>query len=124
MPKAAPAASRREAAGGGSEGARRRAVEPLRSASLPRTSVVSIFDNAFYRGRDRPTVRLRAGGVLTWRWASQQSHQVTLRAGPGGRALADEGRRRATRRASSEPGTYEFVCSIHAPGMRMAAVVR
>ena len=50
-------------------------VVPLRSASLPRTSVVSIFDNAFYRSRDRPTVRLRAGGVLTFRWASQQSHR-------------------------------------------------
>jgi plastocyanin len=24
----------------------------------------------------------------------------------------------------TKPGTYEFVCAIHAPGMRMAAVVR
>ena len=97
-------------------------VVPLRSASLPRTSVVSIFDNAFYRSRDRPTVRLRAGGVLTFRWASQQSHQVTLRAGP-------QPVRSPTKAAGvysarlTKPGTYEFVCSIHAPGMRMAARV-
>ncbi len=97
-------------------GASAQSATPVRAAS------VSIFDNAFFRGGDRPTVRLRAGGVLTWRWASQQSHQVTVRSGP--RTL-----RSPTRTAGSysvrlrTPGTYEFVCSIHAPGMRMEAIV-
>jgi len=77
--EAAAAASKASAAG---PRASPSGVAAQRSASLPRTSVVSIFDNAFYRARDRPTVRLRAGGVLTFKWASQQSHQVTVRTGP------------------------------------------
>ncbi len=97
-------------------------VVAQRSATLPRTSVVSIFDNAFFRSRDRPAVRLRAGGVLTFKWASQQSHQVTTRRGP----LPVRSAARAAGVYSarlSKPGTYEFVCSIHAPGMRMTARV-
>ncbi len=98
-------------------------VVPRRSASLPRTSVVSIFDNAFFRSRDRPTVRLRAGGVLTFKWSSQQSHQVTVRSGPA--TLASPAKAAGVYSARlTRPGTYEFVCAIHAPGMRMAAVVR
>jgi plastocyanin len=92
------------------------------SATAKRTQSVSIFDNAFYRGGDRPTVRLRAGGVLTWRFASQQSHQVTVRSGP---ALVRSPPQAAGAWSArlKRPGTYEFVCAIHAPGMRMTAVV-
>ncbi len=87
-----------------------------------RRAMVSIFDNAFHLGRDRPAVRLRPGGTLTWRWLAQQSHQVTLRSGP--KAL-----RSPTKTAGEytvkldTPGRYTFVCSIHAPGMRMSAIV-
>ena len=97
-------------------------VVPQRSATLPRTSVVSIFDNAFFRSRDRPTVRLRAGGVLTFRWASQQSHQVTVRSGPD--SVVSPAKAAGVYSARlTKPGTYEFVCAIHAPGMRMTARV-
>ena len=97
-------------------------VVPQRSASLPRTSVVSIYDNAFFRSRDRPTVRLRAGGVLTFKWASQQSHQVTVRSGPI--AVVSPAKAAGVYSARMRKrGTYEFVCSIHAPGMRMTARV-
>ena len=64
-----------------------------------RSSTVSIFDNAFHAGQDRPAIRLQAGGTLTWRWVSQQSHQVTLRSGPAAAHLADEDRRRVHREA-------------------------
>jgi len=87
-----------------------------------RSSLVSIFDNAFHRGEDRPKIRLRAGGTLTWRWLAQQSHQVSLRSGP-------TPLRSPTKTAGTysvrldKPGRYMFVCSIHAPGMRMSAIV-
>ena len=53
---------------------------------------------------------------------AQQSHQVTLRSGP-------EPLQSPTKTAGEfavtldKPGTYTFVCSIHAPGMRMSAIV-
>jgi plastocyanin len=91
--------------------------------SSTRAATVSIFDNAFFRGSDRPTVHLRARGVLTWRWSSQQSHQVTVRSGP--KILRSPTKSQGTYSVRLEqPGTYQFVCAIHAPGMRMTAVVR
>lgn len=101
---------------------------PAASATAPggglrRSAVVSIFDNAFHLGRERPAVRLRAGGELTWRWRAQQSHQVTLRSGP--EPLTSPTKTAGTYAVTLErPGRYTFVCSIHAPGMRMSAIVR
>lgn len=94
-----------------------------RDSTFRGSAVVSIFDNAFHLGRERPAVRLRAGGELTWRWRAQQSHQVTLRSGP--QPLVSPTKTAGTYRVRlDEPGRYRFVCSIHAPGMRMSAIVR
>jgi len=95
---------------------------PRVATAMP-SAAVSIFDNAFHLGRDRPEIHLRAGGELTWRWRAQQSHQVTLLSGP-------EPLQSPTKTSGSyavqldKPGKYTFVCSIHAPGMRMSAFVR
>ena len=67
-------------------------------------------------------MRLRAGGVLTFKWASQQSHQVTVRSGP--LPVASPAKAAGVYSARlTKRGTYEFVCAIHAPGMRMTARV-
>ena len=93
------------------------ATTPARSAQ------VSIFDNAFHLGQDRPAIRLKEGGRLTWRWLAQQSHQVTLRSGP--QPLQSPTKTAGTFSVKlDQPGRYTFVCSIHAPGMQMSALVR
>lgn len=84
---------------------------------------VSIVDNAFHRGSDRPFVRLRRGGIVSWRWRSQQSHQLSTRSGP--RRLQSPTRTGGSFSARlAAPGRYVFFCSIHAPGMRMTVDVR
>jgi Tol biopolymer transport system component/plastocyanin len=84
---------------------------------------VAIVDNAFHHGRDRPIVRLAAGQRLTWLWRSRESHQVTLATGPHPLRSPTQSNGRFSVRLA-RPGTYRFVCSIHAPGMRMTAIVR
>ena len=84
---------------------------------------VAIVDNAFNQGRDRPVARLSAGQRLTWLWRSRQSHQVTIGDGPMRLTSPTKTHGRFSARLT-EPGTYTFVCSIHAPGMRMTAIVR
>jgi plastocyanin len=84
---------------------------------------VAIVDNAFNHGDDRPVARLHAGQQLTWLWRSRQSHQVTLASGPGAVRSPTQSHGRFSVRLA-RPGTYVFVCSIHAPGMRMTAIVR
>jgi plastocyanin len=87
------------------------------------TANVSVIDNAFLRGVQRPDVRVAPGTTIVWRWRSQQSHGVAVRSGPVRFASAIKVggayRRRLTRR-----GTYRIVCPLHAPGMKMTVTVR
>ena len=59
---------------------------------------------------------------MTWRWRSRQSHSVTVRSGPERFATPARNAARSPT-ASRAPGTYQLVCALHAPGMRMTVVV-
>jgi plastocyanin len=101
------------------------AAQSLRPAGVGTAAapVVSIVDNAFVRGHEQPTLTIRPGTTVTWRWRSQSSHNVTVRIGP-------ERFRAATRshgvfsRRLARPGVYRLVCTLHSPGMGMTVVVR
>jgi plastocyanin len=80
---------------------------------------VPIFDNQF--GTGDPTIRVRAGSVVAWIWRGRESHQVTAFADGFGSGTQTYGTYRAR---LTRPGVYRFVCSLHAPGMRMRVVVR
>jgi Tol biopolymer transport system component len=84
---------------------------------------VLVTDNAFVRKGDRPIVTLDAGSRLTWDFRSRQSHAITVRAGPE-RFAVPARNSDAVSHEFDEPGTYQIVCALHAPGMRMTVVVR
>ena len=84
---------------------------------------ISIVDNAFIRGREGPTLTVRPGTVVTWRWRSQSSHNVTVRSGPAHFRSPTRSRGVFARRLT-RAGTYRIVCTLHSPGMGMTVVVR
>jgi Tol biopolymer transport system component len=84
---------------------------------------VSIVDNAFMRGHEGPTLTVRPGTVVTWRWRSQSSHNVTVRSGPAHFRSPTRSRGVFARRLT-RAGTYRIVCTLHSPGMGMTVVVR
>ena len=97
-------------------------IEARAAAASARGATVSVIDNAFRRGRQRPTVRVGVGAVVTWRWRSRQSHGVAVSAGPE----RFEGRIRnagSFAHRFTRAGTYRIVCPLHAPGMRMVVRV-
>lgn len=96
-----------------------------KTAELPPEPVtVTVTDNAFRRdGRDRPTVRVAPGTTVKWRWVAQQSHELTVRSGPA-RFNSPTLTKGSYSRRVVKPGTYELVCSLHAPGMKMRVVVQ
>ena len=100
-----------------------RPVEAAGAGGTLRKRQIAIVDNAFEHGAERPVARLRAGQRLTWLWRSSQSHQVELVSGPRAIRSPTKAHGRFSARLAA-PGTYRFVCSIHAPGMRMTAIVR
>jgi plastocyanin len=85
--------------------------------------VIGIVDNAFVRGREQPRLTVRRGTIVTWRWRSQSSHNVTVRSGPE-RFRAATRSRGVFRHHLSQPGVYRIVCTLHSPGMGMTVVVR
>jgi plastocyanin len=98
-------------------------LKPVAATPALGARQVEIVDNAFHRGTDRPLIRLDAGQRLTWLWRSRQSHEVQLYRGPG-QVLSPTQTAGHYSVRLTRPGTYTFVCAIHAPGMRMTAIVR
>lgn len=102
------------------------APAPARPNPIPRPPLaaneVAIVDNAFFATTDRPTVRIRAGQAVTWKWAARGSHSLAVESGPERFATRALHGSRLTHRFQ-RPGTYDLVCSLHAPGMRMTVVV-
>jgi hypothetical protein len=84
---------------------------------------ISILDNAFVRRREGPRLTVRPGTVVTWRWRSLSSHNVTVRSGPA-RFHSPTRSRGVFARRLTRAGTYRIVCTLHSPGMGMTVVVR
>jgi plastocyanin len=89
---------------------------------VARHPTVTVIDNAFARGVQRPVVRVRAGTVVTWRWSAQQSHGIEVASGPE-RFSAPIRNHGTFRHRFARRGTYRIVCPLHAPGMRMTVRV-
>jgi len=90
--------------------------------SLGRDDVL-VVDNAFVRRGERPTVTVPAGTQLTWRFQSRESHSISVRSGPERFAAGAKNSGVDYSHRFTAPGTYQIVCALHAPGMRMTVVV-
>jgi plastocyanin len=84
----------------------------LAASALAATRAVRVGDNFFVRERGVPTVTVRRGDTVSWRFAGRSSHNVVATRGPQrfSSPVRSSGtfRRRMTRR-----GTYTIVCTIH-----------
>ena len=98
---------------------------PSMSGGASTEPTVNVTDNAFTRGGvQRPAVKIKRGQRVVWRWASQQSHGISVRSGPDRKfRVAPRTRGRAYYRFT-QTGTYLLECPLHAPGMKMTVVVR
>lgn len=73
---------------------------------------VRVGDNWFERARGVPTVTVRRGDTVTWRWAGSAPHNVVVRRGP--ERFSSKVKTSGTyRRRVTKAGTYTIVCTIH-----------
>ena len=89
--------------------------------------VIRVADDVFAPN----AARVGRGRVITWVWSNRNknAHNVRLRRAPSG---VDKSRFRSASRLRNysfsrrvrKPGRYVFVCSFHAPGMRLVVRVR
>ena len=102
-------------------------AEPTDGADRANPKIIRVGDDFF----SPDATRVGRRRVITWVWSrnNDNAHNVRLRRAPSG---VDKGRFRSPTRRSGfrfsrrvrKPGRYVFVCSLHAPGMRLVVRVR
>jgi plastocyanin len=91
--------------------------------ALSKRKSVEVDDNYFVREGSPPTVRVKRGDTVVFRWEGRNPHNVRVTSGPrrfrSPTKTSGTYRKKVTRR-----GTYRIVCDIHPPNMRMTLRVR
>jgi plastocyanin len=82
--------------------------------ALAATRTVRIGDNWFLRERGVPTLAVRRGDTVRWRWIGRSIHNVTVLRGPVHFRSATKKRGTFTRRLT-RVGTYRIICTVHGP---------
>jgi plastocyanin len=86
--------------------------------ALAATRTVKVADDYFVRKGSVPTVTVKKGTKVTWRWAGRDMHNVVAKKGPvlfrSSFKTSGTYSKRMTR-----TGTYTIVCTIHEPDMAM-----
>ncbi len=98
-----------------------------RRISKPPGKRVRVKSGASIRVGDRffskPNVSLPRGGLLRWRFASQELHNVTVANGPRGFASRNLDGGRSFKARLRVPGTYRLFCALHPVDMTQTVKV-
>jgi len=102
-------------------------AEGTDAAERANPKIIRVADDFF----SPDSTRVARRRVISWVWSNrnENAHNVRLRRAPGG---VDKGRFRSPSRRTNfrfsrrvrKPGRYVFVCSFHAPEMRLVVRVR
>ncbi len=82
------------------------------TASAPPTSAaVSVNDNVFSPG----SAVIQSGGMVTWTWAGQNTHNLTFTGGPAPQPLneGNHGNGATAQRTITTVGRYTYTCTNH-----------
>jgi plastocyanin len=86
--------------------------------ALAATRSVKIGDDYFVRKGSIPTVTVKKGTKVTWRFAGKDMHNVAVTKGPAKFRSSYKDSGTYSKRVTYT-GTYTIVCSIHQPDMTM-----
>ena len=90
----------------------------LATQALAATRSVKVADDYFVRKGSVPTVTVKKGTKVTWRWAGKEMHNVAVTKGPV-KFRSSYKTSGTYSQALTRTGTYTIVCSIHQPDMKM-----
>ena len=86
--------------------------------ALAATRSVKLGDDYFVRKGSVPTVTVKKGTKVTWRWTGKDMHNVAVTKGPAKFRSSFKTSGSYTKRVT-RTGTYTIVCTIHQPDMTM-----
>ena len=90
----------------------------LATQALAATRSVKIGDDYFVRKGSVPTVTVKKGTKVTWRWTGKNLHNVTVKKGPA-KFRSSYKSSGTYSKTVKRTGTYTIVCTIHQPDMKM-----
>jgi plastocyanin len=92
-------------------------------AAAAENKIINVGDDYFVRAGEPPTVKVRKGRVVEWKWVGSRRHNVAVVTGPK-KFQSDLKRSGNFIRKLKHVGLYEIVCSIHQPDMTMKLRVK
>jgi plastocyanin len=99
------------------------AVAALLASQAFAATSVRVGDDYFVRKGSTPTVTVKKGTKVTWRWVGRDMHNVAVTRGPV-KFRSSYKKSGTYSKKMRTAGTYTIVCSIHQPGMTMKLRVK
>jgi plastocyanin len=90
----------------------------LATQALAATRSVKVADDYFVRKGSVPTVTVKKGTKVTWRWTGKDLHNLAVTKGPVKFRSSFKSSGTYSKRLT-RTGTYTIVCTIHQPDMAM-----
>ena len=90
----------------------------LATQALAATRSVKVGDDYFVRKGSVPTVTVKKGTKVTWRWTGKDLHNLAVTKGPVKFRSSFKSSGTFSKRLT-RTGTYTIVCTIHQPDMAM-----
>jgi plastocyanin len=95
----------------------------LATQAFARTRSVKIGDDYFLHKGSPPTITIKKGARVRWRWKGSERHNVSVVRGPK-KFHSDLMRSGTYSHKFKKAGTYKIVCTIHQPDMAMTIKVK
>jgi plastocyanin len=95
----------------------------LATQAFAKTRTVKVGDDYFLHRGDPPTITIKKGSKVKWRWVGSDSHNVSVSKGPK-KFHSDLQRNGTFTKKFKKAGTYKIVCTIHQPDMAMTIKVK
>ena len=90
----------------------------LATQALAATRSVKVGDDYFVRKGSVPTVTVKKGTTVTWRWSGKDLHNLAVTKGPAKFRSSFKSSGTYSKRVT-RTGSYTIVCTIHQPDMSM-----
>ena len=95
----------------------------LTASAFAATRSVKVGDNYFVRKGSKPTITVKKGTKVTWRWAGKQPHNVHVTSGPA-KFKSSVKVKGTFSKTVKKKGTYKLRCDIHPDVMKMTLRVK
>lgn len=93
-------------------------------AHLAGSTTIKVGDNYFVRPGGRPTVSVKSGTTLNFRWVGRAPHDVVVTKGPASFRSGAAKVRGSYSKKVTKKGTYTIICTVHGAAMGLTLKVR